>query len=80
MKNNVSALRVLSKISFVFAVVISLIKILVQPEYKMLINGADLTAVQAAGLVVNVFFNIFIFVALGFVLQALALILEKYEN
>ncbi len=80
-------LRLLSKISIVFAVVTPIANLLIKPEFKMLMakmQGAvdtyTLSGTTIFVMIVNVLFNVFLFLGAAAVFAALAQILDKKQE
>lgn len=86
--NNLSKwLRLLSKISIVFAVVIPIANLIVKPEFKMimakmqgLVDTYMVSRTMMFVMVVNVLFNVFLFLGAAAVFAALAQILDKKQE
>lgn len=76
----VRSLRIFSKLSILFALVVSISKVLVQPEYQLWIHGGEVQMVALIAMVVNLLFNIFLFIGASLIFSALARILERLEG
>ncbi|MDO5755481.1 MAG: hypothetical protein Q4P28_04545 [Tissierellia bacterium] len=77
---NVNRLRVFAKISLVFAVIITLGKLFLQPEYQMMIRGDNLEPSYIMAMVINLVFNLFLFIGGAAIFSALADLLEKAQR
>lgn len=76
----VRSLRIFSKLSILFALVVSISKVLVQPEYQLWLHGGEVQMASLIAMVVNLLFNIFLFIGASLIFSALARILERLEG
>lgn len=75
----VKNLRILSKLSFLFAIIVILAEVFLKANFKNMILGAFPPSVSMS-LIINLVFNIFMFVGAGVAFEALAKILENQEK
>lgn len=76
----IRVLKIFSKLSLVFALVVTVSKLLVQPEYQLWLHGGEVQMVSLIAMVVNLLFNLFLFIGISVIFSALARILEKLEQ
>lgn len=72
-------LRILSKLSFIFAIIVILAKLFLEMNFQNMMLGAFPPLVSIS-LIIDLVFNVFMFVGAGFLFEALAKILENQNN
>lgn len=73
-------LKVLSKIYLVFAVLTVILKVVIQNELKMIINGADVPKGMIVAFVFNVLYNFILFVGGYLLCEGIARLVEVNED